>query len=64
MPRNDRITRQRLLLQKLEGSRGATLQELAASLPEDYSRPLSTIRRDLGAIKAAHIPLITERQVS
>lgn len=61
MPRNDQVTRQWLLLQKLEHSRGATLQELAASLPEDLSRHPRTIRRDLEALEAAHIPLITER---
>ncbi len=32
MPRNDQVTRQWLLMQKLEQSHGATLQELAASL--------------------------------
>lgn len=62
MPRNDQITRQWLLLQKLEGSRGATLQELGTALPEDYSRHPRTIRRDLEALEAAHIPLITERR--
>lgn len=61
MPRNDQVTRQWLLLQKLETSRGATLQELSASLPEDLSRHPRTIRRDLEALEAAHIPLITER---
>lgn len=60
MPRNDQVTRQWLLLQKLETSRGATLQELAASLPEDLSRHPRTIRRDLEALEAAHIPLIDE----
>lgn len=62
MPRNDQVTRQWFLLQKLENSRGATLQELAASLPEDLSRHPRTIRRDLGALEAAHIPLVTERR--
>ena len=62
MPRNDQITRQWLLFRKLEGTRGATLQELAASLPEDYSRHPRTIRRDLEALEAANVPLITERQ--
>ena len=61
MPRNDQVTRQWLLLQKLEHSRGATIPELAASLPEDLSRHPRTIRRDLEALEAAHIPLITER---
>ncbi len=62
MPRNDQFTRQWLLLHKLEGSRGATLSELAASLPEDYSRHHRTIRRDLEALEAANIPLVTERR--
>ncbi len=35
MPRNDQVTRQWFLLQKLENSRGAILRELVASLPED-----------------------------
>jgi hypothetical protein len=36
MPRNDQMIRQWRLIQHLEGaSRGATLQELAASLPAD-----------------------------
>ena len=61
MPRNAQVTRQWFLMQKLENSQGATLQELAASLPEDLSRHARTIRRDLEALEAAHIPLITER---
>ena len=62
MPRNDQVTRQWLLLQKLENSRGATIQELAASLPEDLSRHPRTIRRDLEALEAAYIPLVTEHK--
>ena len=62
MPRNDQITRQWLLLKRLEGARGATLRELAASLPEDFARHPRTIRRDLEALEAAHIPLITDRR--
>ena len=42
-------------------SRGATLQELAAALPADYSCHPRTIRRDLEALDAAHFPLLTER---
>jgi len=61
MSRNDQVTRQWFLLQKLETSRGATLQELAAALPEDYSRHPRTVRRDLEALETAHFPLITER---
>ena len=62
MPRNDQVTRQWLLMQKLEQSHGATVQELATSIPEDLSRHPRTIRRDLEALEAAHIPLVTERQ--
>ena len=62
MPRNDQVTRQWLLMQKLEQSHGATLQELAASLPEDFACHPRTIRRDLEALEAAHIPLVTERR--
>ncbi|MBI3300887.1 MAG: hypothetical protein HYZ72_02250 [Deltaproteobacteria bacterium] len=61
MSRNDQVTRQWLLLQKLESARGATLQELAAALPEDFSRHPRTIRRDLEALEAACFPLLTER---
>ena len=61
MPRNDQVTRQWFLMQKLEQSHGATLQELAVCLPEDLSRHPRTIRRDLEALEAAHIPLVTER---
>ena len=59
MSRNDQVTRQWLLLKKLESPRGATLQELAASLPEDYARHPRTIRRDLQALEA-RFPLITD----
>ncbi|MBI3300466.1 MAG: WYL domain-containing transcriptional regulator [Deltaproteobacteria bacterium] len=61
MSRNDQVTRQWLPLQKLESARGATLQELAAALPEDFSRHPRTIRRDLEALEAACFPLLTER---
>ena len=61
MPRNDQVTRQWFLMQKLEQSHGATLQELAASLPEDFSCHPRTVRRDLEALEAAYIPLVTER---
>ncbi len=50
MSRNDQVTRQWLLLQKLESTRGVTLQELAEALPEDLSRHPRTIRRDLEAV--------------
>jgi len=61
MPRNDQVTRQWHLLRKLEGSRGATIQELSESLPDDFPKHLRTIRRDLAAIEAAGFPLMTER---
>lgn len=60
MSRNDQVTRQWMILKKLESVRGATLQELAAALPEDYSRHLRTLRRDLEALEAAGFPLFTE----
>ncbi len=61
MPRNDQVTRQWHLLRRLEGSRGATLEELAKSLPADFRKHLRTIRRDLAALEAAGFPLLTER---
>ena|SRR6266581_5112768 len=60
MSRDDQVTRQWLLLKKLESARGATLQELAAALPEDFSRHPRTIRRDLEALEV-RFPLLTER---
>lgn len=60
MSRNDQVTRQWLLLRQLEAVRGATLQELADSLPDDYPKHLRTVRRDLAAIEAAGFPLVTE----
>ncbi len=45
MSRNDQVTRQWLLLQKLESASGATLQELGSALPADYSRHPRTITR-------------------
>ena len=62
MPRNDQSIRQWMLLQKLGYGQGATLQELGASLPDDYSRHPRTIRRDLEALEAAHFPLVAERR--
>ena len=61
MPRNDQVTRQLILLRKLEGSRGATLHELSAALPPDLVRHTRTIRRDLEALEST-FPLITERR--
>jgi predicted DNA-binding transcriptional regulator YafY len=60
MPRNDQVTRQWWLLKRLEGSRGATLKELAGSLPADCSCHLRTVRRDLEALEVC-FPLYTER---
>lgn len=52
MPRNDQVTRQLILLRKLEHSRGATLQELSDALPIDLARHIRTIRRDLEALES------------
>jgi predicted DNA-binding transcriptional regulator YafY len=60
MPRNDQVTRQWWLLRKLEGSRGASLQELSDSLPQDCTCNIRTIRRDLEALEVC-FPLYTER---
>ena len=63
MSRSDQVTRHWLLLQRLEGPRGATLQELAECLPQDMTRHPRTVRRDLEALEA-HFPLIVERSGS
>lgn len=60
MPRNDQIIRQWLLLRKLESSKGATLQELVDSLPDDYPKNPRTIRRDLEALEAGGFPITTD----
>jgi len=60
--RNDQLSRQWLLLQRLEGSRGATLQELVDSLPDDFPKHPRTIRRDLLALEVAGFPLLNERR--
>jgi hypothetical protein len=54
--RNDQVTRQWHLLRRLEGPRGATLQELGSSLPADLPRHLRTVRRDLDALESAGRP--------
>jgi predicted DNA-binding transcriptional regulator YafY len=59
MPRNDQVTRQWLLLKVLEKPGGATLEELAQSLPEDYACTTRTIRRDLQALEV-RFPLYTD----
>lgn len=61
MPRNDQVTRQWHLLRRLESTTGATIEQLAQSLPRDLSKHLRTIRRDLAALEAAGFPLFTER---
>lgn len=62
MPRNDQVTRQWHVLQRLEGSkRGLTLNELLAGLPPDLVKHPRTIRRDLEALEAAHFPVLSER---
>ena len=62
MPRNDQVTRQWHVLQRLEGSkRGLTLDELLTGLPSDLARHPRTIRRDLEALESARFPLLTER---
>ena len=62
MPRNDQVTRQWHILQRLDTSRrGLTLVELLAALPPDLAKHPRTIRRDLEALEAAHFPLLSER---
>ncbi|MBN1545413.1 MAG: WYL domain-containing protein [Syntrophaceae bacterium] len=60
MSRNDQVTRQWYLLQALERPGGATIDELAQSLPEDFACHNRTIRRDLEALEA-RFPLYTDR---
>lgn len=60
MSRNDQVVRQWILLQKLESTRGATLEELVSSLPPDYARHPRTVRRDLEALEV-RFPIFTER---
>jgi len=59
--RNDQVTRQWHVLRRLEGSQGATLQELADCLPDDFPKHLRTLRRDLAALESAGFPLVTEQ---
>jgi predicted DNA-binding transcriptional regulator YafY len=61
MSRNAQVVRQWLLLERLERSKGATLEQLADSLPPDTPRHQRTIRRDLEALEA-RFPLVTERR--
>lgn len=59
--RSDQLTRTLLLLRQLEMTRGASLQELGDTLPDDYPKHHRTLRRDLAALEAAGFPLIVER---
>ncbi|MGH7831948.1 MAG: helix-turn-helix transcriptional regulator, partial [Candidatus Binatia bacterium] len=59
MPRNDQVTRQWHLLRRLDSSRGATLQELVESIPDDYPKNARTVRRDIEALEAVGFPLVT-----
>ncbi|UVT18282.1 MAG: WYL domain-containing protein (plasmid) [Nitrospira sp.] len=62
MPRNDQVTRQWHLLQRLSGARhGLTLAELVDAIPPDLTRHPRTVRRDLAALEASHFPLLTDR---
>ena len=60
MSRNDQVTRQWYLLQALEKPGGATIEELAKSLPEDYACHMRTVRRDLEALEV-RFPIYTDR---
>jgi predicted DNA-binding transcriptional regulator YafY len=61
MPRNAQVVRQWLLLERLERSKGATLEQLVESLPPDAARHPRTIRRDLEALEV-RFPLVSERR--
>jgi predicted DNA-binding transcriptional regulator YafY len=61
MPRNDQIIRQHYLLRALENPHGKTLQELTRAIPADYTRHARTVRRDLEALEASGVPLVTEQ---
>ncbi|MGH7321093.1 MAG: helix-turn-helix transcriptional regulator [Candidatus Rokuibacteriota bacterium] len=61
MARNDQLVRQWHLIQRLESSQGATLRELADSLPDGIPKHLRTLRRDLAAIESAGYPVVTDR---
>ncbi len=62
MPRNDQVTRQWHLLERLSGARqGLTLAQLVDAIPPELTRHPRTVRRDLAALEASHFPLLTER---
>ncbi len=60
MPRNDQVTRQWFILQALERPGGATIEEIARTLPKDYTCHPRTIRRDLQALEV-RFPIYTDR---
>ena len=61
MSRNAQVVRQWFLLERLERSKGATLEQLAGSLSPDVASHPRTIRRDLEALEA-RFPIVTERR--
>lgn len=60
MARNDQMIRQWHLMRQLEGPRGKTIHEPTQALPQNYIRHERTIRRDLEALEASGVPLITK----
>ena len=48
-------------MRQLESPRGKTLSELANALPKDYTRHERTLRRDLEALEASGLPIVTEK---
>lgn len=61
MARNDQATRQWHLLRCLESSKGATLGQLIAAIPDDFPKNARTVRRDLEALEGAGYPIVVER---
>jgi predicted DNA-binding transcriptional regulator YafY len=62
MPRNDQVTRQWHLLQRLGAARqGLTLAQLVDAIPSDLTRHPRTVRRDLAALESSHFPILNER---
>src|SRR5215218_7102267 len=62
MPRNDQVTRQWHLLQRLGAARtGLTLAQLVEAIPADLTRHPRTVRRDLAALEASNFTLLNER---
>lgn len=61
MARNDQATRQWHLLRCLENSKGATLGQLIAAIPDDFPKNARTVRRDLEALEGAGFPVVAER---